>query len=254
MINKFSKFLLAIAIVYLGLCAVLYFFQNSLIYFPQKASPASGTTTMRLVTEQAELVITQRERRGAKAIIYFGGNAEDVNGSLPTLVSVFPEHAIYLVHYRGYGGSSGSPSELALQTDAKVVFDKLRQEHDSISLVGRSLGSGVATYLASVRPVTRLVLVTPYNSALELAQQKFPMFPISWLLRDKFESWKYAQQVLAPTVLIAAEHDEIIPMSSTRALLENFRQGQAQLLVIRGTGHNTISQKTDYVRALQSGM
>lgn len=254
MINKFSKFLVAIAIVYLGLCAVLYSFQNSLIYFPQKASPASGMTTMRLVTEQAELVITQRERRGAKAIIYFGGNAEDVNRSLPTLVSAFPEHAIYLVHYRGYGGSSGSPSELALQMDAKAVFDKLRQQHDSISLVGRSLGSGVATYLASVRPVSRLVLVTPYNSILELAQQKFPMFPISWLLRDKFESWKYAQQVSAPTVLIAAENDEIIPMRSTRALHTNFRQGQAQLLIIKGTGHNTVSQKPDYVRALQGDM
>ena len=252
MSNKLSKLVIGLGVVYAGLCAVLYFYQNSFIYFPQQSSRPPGATTMRLATEQAELVITTRPRNGAKALIYFGGNAEDVSRSLPSLVSAFPAHAFYLLHYRGYGGSSGTPSELALQADAKVLFDKLRLEHDNITVLGRSLGSGVATYLASVRPVSRLVLITPYNSILELAQQKFPMFPVAWLLRDKYESWKYAKQVTAPTLLIAAEHDEIIPFESTTKLLKTFDQTRSKLLVIKGAGHNTISLRNDYVQALQT--
>jgi pimeloyl-ACP methyl ester carboxylesterase len=75
---------------------------------------------------------------------------------------------------------------------------------------------------------------------MELAAQRFPYLPVSWLLVDKFESWKYAAQVTAPTLLIAAEHDEVIPAASTARLYARFKPGTAALKVLPGTSHNTV--------------
>ncbi len=240
-----------VALVYLGLCAALFLFQRSLIYFPQPRSLANGTSTITLPADGAEVIVTVRPNHGPNALLYFGGNAEDVSYSLPSLSGAFPDHAIYLLHYRGYGGSSGKPSEAVLFTDALALFDRIRTEHKYITVVGRSLGSGVAVHLASLRPVARLILVTPYDSIQDLAARQFPYFPVRWLLLDKFESWKYAPKVTAPTLLIAAGQDEVIPRMSTESLLARFRGGIAVLKVVMGTSHNTISESPEYILLLK---
>jgi pimeloyl-ACP methyl ester carboxylesterase len=240
-----------VALVYIGLCGVLFLYQRNLIYFPQPRSPGSGATTLTLPADGAQVLVTASQRSGPNALLYFGGNAEDVSYSLPSLSTAFPDYAVYLLHYRGYGGSSGKPSEAALFADALALFDKVRIEHQDIVVVGRSLGSGVAVHLASLRPVARLVLVTPYDSLQELAAQQFPYFPVRWLLLDKFESWRYAQQVAAPTLVVAAEHDEVIPRTSTEALYKRFRTGVASFKVVAGTSHNTISESPEYMPLLK---
>ena len=195
--------------------------------------------------------VTAMPRKGLDAVVYFGGNAEDVNFSLPGLAAAFPEHAIYLMHYRGYGGSSGKPSEEALVADALVLFDKVSTEHPNVVLIGRSLGSGIAVHLASLRPVARLVLVTPYDSLVEMAAKQFPYLPIRWILLDKYESWKYAAQVTAPTLIVAAERDKVIPRTSTEALYARFHTGVAALRVVAGASHNTISESPEYALLLK---
>jgi len=255
MARAVTIFVAILLLGYLALCAALFAYQRSLIYFPQPKSWGGPATTQQLQVKDAELVITTRQAAGPKAIVYFGGNAEDVSANLPSFAQAFPGHAIYLLHYRGYGGSSGSsgsPTEAALQSDALVLFDHVSKTHADVTVVGRSLGSGVAVWVASQRPVSRLILVTPYNSIQELAAQRFPYFPISWLLVDKFESWKYAPQVTAPTLLIAAEHDEVIPAASTEKLYAQFKKGTATLKMLPGTSHNTISQHPQYLALFQS--
>ena len=241
----------AAALIYLGLCGFLFLYQRNLIYFPQPRSPGSDATTLKFPADGAQVLVTARQRSGPSALLYFGGNAEDVSYSLPSLSTAFPDYAVYLLHYRGYGGSSGKPSETALFADALALFDKIRTEHQDIVVVGRSLGSGVAVHLASLRPVARLVLVTPYESLQELAAAQFPYLPVRWLLLDKFESWRYAQQVTAPTLLVAAEHDEVIPRASTEALYKRFRTGIASFKVVAGTSHNTISESPEYMPLLK---
>jgi pimeloyl-ACP methyl ester carboxylesterase len=241
-------------LAYLAICAALFAFQRSLIYFPQPKSWGGPATTLHLKVKDAELVVTTRQSAGPKAIIYFGGNAEDVSANLASFSEAFPAHALYLLHYRGYGASTGSPTEAALQSDALALFDHVSKTHSSVVVVGRSLGSGVAVWVASQRPVSRLVLVTPYNSIQELAAQRFPYFPIAWLLTDKFESWKYAAQVTAPTLLISAEHDEVIPAASTGQLLTHFKAGTAVLKMLPGTSHNTVSQHPGYLALFQSAL
>ena len=241
-----------LAVVYAAICLLLFFYQRSLIYFPQPASRAAGADTMALHPEGARVLVTTRSMPSKNAVIYFGGNAEDVTYSLPTLAEAFPGQALYLMNYRGYGGSTGAPSEAALVADALMLFDQVAAEHASITVIGRSLGSGVAVHLASLRPkVARLVLVTPYNSIQELAAKQFSWVPVRWILQDKFESWRYAEQVAAPTLLVAAERDEVIPASSTEALLGHFRKGLATIAVVSGVGHNDISNDAAYLQLLR---
>lgn len=245
--------LAAIVIVaYLAACAALFVFQRSLIYFPQPRSAAGNASIMTLPVDGADVVVSVRERRGSSAVIYFGGNAEDVSQSLAELAAAFPDRTLYLMHYRGYGGSSGTPSETALVADALLLFDRAHTQHANIVVIGRSLGSGVAVQLASARPAERLVLVTPYDSVLGLAAGQFPYVPVRWLLHDKFESGKYAAKITAPTLLIAAENDEVIPRSSTETLHARFATGVALLRVVSGTGHNTISSSPEYTALLRA--
>jgi pimeloyl-ACP methyl ester carboxylesterase len=239
------------ALSYLGLCAAVFLLQRSLLDFPQPRSATEGASTLTLPVDAARILVTVRPHEGPNALLYFGGNAEDVTQSLPGLVAAFPTHALYLLHYRGYGGSSGRPSEAALVGDALALFDQVRSEHPSVVAVGRSLGSGVAIQLAGQRPVARLVLVTPYESILEIAQGRFPFLPVRWLLLDKFESWRHATRVTAQTLLIVAANDAVIPRKSSEALHGRFPAGRASLRVIADVGHDDISLSPDYLRLLQ---
>ncbi|MDR6926057.1 pimeloyl-ACP methyl ester carboxylesterase [Pseudomonas sp. BE134] len=243
-----------IAALYLALCAALFVFQRALIYFPQPSAVDTPASLLTLAVEDAQVQVTVRPHDGPNALIYFGGNAEDVSRNLAGFSQAFPEHALYLMHYRGYGASTGSPSEEAIARDALTLFDTVYNRHPTIAVVGRSLGSGVAVRLASQRPASRLILITPYDSLEGVAKQRFPWFPVKWLLKDRFESWRYAAHITVPTLLIAAGHDEVIPRSSTLQLYTRFAPGVATLKVIPDAGHNSLSASPEYLKLLGDGL
>ncbi len=242
--------ILALAVLlYAGACVALYVAQRSLIYYPQPRG-LGAQALERFQRGDALLQLTVRTHAGPGAVLYFGGNAEDVSASLDPLVAAFPDREIVLLHYRGYGGSGGQPSEEAFADDAAALFDRVHAAHPDVVVVGRSLGSGVAVRLASTRPVARLVLVTPYDSLMEIAQSRFRAFPVSLLLKDRYESWRYAPKVTAPVLIVAAAHDEVVPAASTARLGTRFAPGQARVVVLAGAGHNTVSDDPAYPRAL----
>lgn len=243
--------LLACLGAYAAAGLALFAAQRSFIYYPPATPMFLAPKTSTLEVPGAVLRVSERPLQGDKALIYFGGNAEDVSASLPLLDAAFPDHALYLPHYRGYLGSTGKPSERALVADALALFDRVAAGHKEIVVIGRSLGSGVAVQVAAVGPVKKLVLVTPFDSLQALAARHFPYFPVRWLLRDKYESWRHAPQVKAPTLLLVAERDEIIPAQSSERLLAHFPNGVATMQVVGGAGHNTISETAAYIPALQ---
>jgi len=249
-----SRILCILALMYLGICAVLFAFQRSMIYHPVPSAINNPDAIFKLKVADADLVVSSRPHPGTKAIIYFGGNGEDVSRDLPIFSAQFPDYALYFLHYRGYGGSSGSPSERALQADALALFDRVYAEHAEVVVMGRSLGTGVAVRLASQRPAARLILITPYDSIQAIAEQRYPYFPVRWLLKDKFESWRYAQQISVPTLLIKAEHDEVIPGINTDRLYASFRQGVASMKIIANVGHNAIGRSAEYFSVIQAGL
>lgn len=238
-----------IVALYLALCAAVFVFQRSLIYFPQTESAvATPDSRLKLSMPDADVWVSVRERAGPKALIYFGGNAEDVSRNLPSFSQAFPDYAVFLMNYRGFGGSGGAPSEEAIAEDALALFDRVYASHPQIAVIGRSLGSGVAVRLASQRPASRLILVTPYNSLEEIAVRQYPWLPVQWMLKDRFESGRYAAHIQVPTLLLAASDDQVIPRDSTQRLLTHFPKGVATLRVVPDAGHNSISEREQYLQ------
>lgn len=249
--RRWMSFLLLIGLAYLGVCLLLFVVQRSLIYYPPPRTRASEEIE-RLTVNGATLAVVVRPLPGPRALLYFGGNAEDVAWSLPELAAAYPAHALFLPYYRGYGESEGSPTEAGLHADAEALFDRVHATHPEVVVVGRSLGSSIALRLATGRPVSRLVLITPFDSLAGVGQRAFPIFPVRWLLRDRYESWRWAPAVTVPTHLIAAERDEIVPAACTKRLLGAFPPGVATLTVVAGADHNSISESPDYLAALRS--
>lgn len=233
-------------LAYLGLGVYLYLVQRSFMYFPVAENPARDSA-FEFVTADGELLKIWVIGEGRdKAVIYFGGNAEDVYHNAEDFRRTLPEHTVYLVNYRGYGGSSGSPTEAGLFSDALAIHDTLARKHGQIAIIGRSLGTGVATYLASEREVERLVLATPHDSALAIAQRMYPVYPVSLLLKDQYRSIEYVPHVTAPTLFVLAEHDRIIPREHSSRLAGAFAPGLVEQVVVADAGHNGLSGYRQY--------
>jgi alpha-beta hydrolase superfamily lysophospholipase len=96
--------------------------------------------------------------------------------------------------------------------------------------------------------VAQLILVTPYNSLVELAVQHYPWVPVKWLLKDRYESGKYAAHISVPTLLLAASDDEVVSRASTERLLHSFPDGVAMLKVVKDSAHNSISERPQYLQ------
>jgi pimeloyl-ACP methyl ester carboxylesterase len=240
------------AAAYAGLCAWLYATQRTQIYFRTPASDHPGAQPLWLESEGERVKVWSVLRDGPRALIYFGGNAEDVAGNIDVFAAMFPEHSLYLVNYRGYGGSGGQPSESALQADALAVHAHVRAAHREVALMGRSLGAGVAVYLASERPVVRLILVTPFDSLASVAQSHMRWLPVRWLLRDRYDSAIRAHSIRAPVLVVIAAEDEIIPRARTDALVSEFRPGQVRVVVIAGASHNTLDLSPKYLQSVRA--
>ena len=241
---------LLLVAAYAGCCVLLYVKQRTFQYFPTPRRLAPTRLAGTYQNGDTLLQLTVRPHAGPGAVLYFGGNAEDVSSSVDPLLAAFPEREIVMLHYRGYGGSAGTPTEADITADAAGLFDKVHALHPDVIVIGRSLGTGVAARLASTRPVARLVLVTPYDSLLGIAQSGFPLFPVRWLLIDKYETWRYVPRITAPVLILRAERDETIPAASTESLRDRFPAGQVQYVVVPGASHNTILDDPLYVKSL----
>ena len=249
MLRKLPLFALAaIATVYLAFCGLLYLSQRAYIYYPvprQHDAPA-----FILKRGDADIVVSTNGLDSPRAVLYFGGNAEDVSQAVALLARAFPDRSVYAMHYRSYGGSTGTPSEQALVSDAKQLFERVAKDRTGIVVVGRSLGSGIAIQVAADHPAERLVLVTPYDSIAGLAASRFRLFPVGLLLRDKYESWRYATRIKVPTTLIVASDDQVIPKASSLQLAGRFAPGIASVVEFPGAGHNDVSDAPSYIQAL----
>ena len=242
--------LTTVILVYIGLCAFLYLTQRSLIYFRVPESRHVAAEDLRLEVDGATVQIWRLNADKEDAIIYFGGNAENVAYNIGDFTRFFPDKALYLVNYRGYGASTGRPSEAALTSDALAIYDHASRTHANISIIGRSLGSGVAIFLAATRPTQKLVLVTPWDSMVNIARSAYPIFPVSVLLKDRYDSLSHTGNISMPTLLLIAERDEFIPMKSSLSLAEALDPELTTVTVVDHAGHNTIQNYDQYSIAL----
>lgn len=165
--------------------------------------------------------------RGANTplVVMYGGNAMNV-GQFANLAASDPTRSYLLMNYRGYGGSTGTPDEKAIVADAKLSIRYARNcmgnPTAQLYLVGFSLGSGVATQLATTESPAGLILVCPFDSMTTVACNVVPFFP-RLLPLDTWQNVKYAPQVTCPVTIMRANYDDVIPADSTEKLIRAFR-------------------------------
>lgn len=239
--------------LYTILCGYLYLIQRSILYYPTPPTQ-SKADIFTYTSENHSLEVFRLERHKPQAVLYFGGNAEDVSQSVDNLALLFPHHTIFLPSYRGYGNSGGKPSEQALLADGLALYDLLKDDYPDITLFGRSLGSGIAVHIASRRTAKKMILATPYDSLASIASHYYPFIPVGLLLHDRFDSLGKVHSVNIPTLVLIAEHDEVIPRRNSENLAAALKQDKTTVTVIAGTGHNTIDLSPAYRQAIQTFM
>lgn len=242
----------------LALAVLAFLLQDRMIFMPQPISAYSRKNiTPRYQQHEFRVQVNGVDLHGwllpsdhQRLVLYYGGNAEEVSFNLDDFSQRF-EASVLCLNFRGYGMSDGKPSEKTLFADAVAVYDHITKEFPNkrIILIGRSLGSGVASYLASKRDVDRLVLVTPFDSMQSVASTYYPFLPVSLLLRHKFRSDQFVADLQTPTLVIGANNDEIIPRKNTERLIQSFAT-PPQVAWIAGTGHNNIQSAPAYWAAL----
>ncbi|MEO6518281.1 MAG: alpha/beta fold hydrolase [Pseudoxanthomonas sp.] len=242
----------ALLLGYAAICAVLYFNQRDLLYFPAATKVAAAATDFSLSRQGVTLRGWKLNPGKHRALIYFGGNAERLENSRDDFARLFPERTVYLLSYRGYGASDGQPTEAALFGDALALYDAVRVQRAQadIAVIGRSLGSGVASYLASQRPVKKLALVTPFDSIAELAQSHNRWLPARWLVSNAYASKHYLQQYAGSLLILRAGRDQVVPPANTDQLIAALT-GPATVVNFPQADHNDIAQDPRYQQALQ---
>ncbi|MBI9089658.1 MAG: alpha/beta hydrolase [Desulfobacterium sp.] len=255
-ILEIVKIALIVAGAVLGL---VYVFQSRLIFFPQKIPDQSRERFkeygVRVPSQGCELhgwFVNNTISATSPLIIYYGGNAEEVSASLWE-AEKFRSASFLFMNYRGYGDSTGRPSEQGILMDALTVFDWVVAEYGvdpgHVVLMGRSLGTGVAVHVASERRVAGLILVTPFDSLINVAKSIYPFLPVEKLLRHRFDSLALAPGMDTPMLAVIADQDEIIPNPNSLTLI-NAWAGPVETLVVKGAGHNDISQFDAYFRGI----
>ncbi len=236
-------------ILYVGFGFMLYVMQRDMMYLP--TPEVAHPHTEKIFTNEGESIKTVvLDEHQPNAILYFGGNSEAVERNAEKFQQTLAGFAVYLVKYRGYGGSSGSPTERAIYSDAEYIFEQLESRYETVSVIGRSLGSGVATMLAAKRNVEKLALITPFDSAESVAKRLYPVYPISWLLKDKYDSLSRVEAIRVPTLIIIAELDRVITKEHALRLADAFPPAQISVEMLANTGHNNLDYNQKYFDAL----
>ncbi|MFC5568896.1 alpha/beta hydrolase [Lysobacter yangpyeongensis] len=244
---------LPLTMAYLGLCGFMYVRQRDLVYCPQDTRVEATQTNFSLVNGDVTLrgwVVNPGRKR---ALVYFGGNSEPIQGNRGSFARWFPEHTVYLVSYRGFGASEGQPDEASLASDALLLFDHVRRLHPrvGIDVIGYSLGSGVAAHVAAQRRVRRLALITPYDTLVDVGQAHYRWLPIHLLARDRFDSVSNLSRRTGPTLVVRAGRDRVIPAASTQRLIDALPR-RPQVLELPTAEHGNVARAPGFVRTLRA--
>lgn len=248
---------------YVAICVGLFLAQRRLIYFP----PAGyGTTPRDLGLAYEDLTLTTEDgvglaawlvlRDGARATVLFcHGNADNMS-DLCTSVRALHQlgYSVLLFDYRGYGRSRGQPSEVGLYRDAEAAWRYLTEVRglpaNRIVIAGRSLGGAVAIDLAARHAPAALVVECTFASLVDIGQRQYPLLPVGWLCRDRFESIKKIPKVSCPKLFLQGTADELIPLEDARRLFAAAAEPK-QLIETPGQHNNAgFEYSSDYTRRL----
>jgi len=237
------------ATFYLGFLGLLWVMQDWMIFpAPSEVGPAvsvSGFELFPITTTDGERLNAYHHRAeaGEPTVIVFHGNGGTASRMIGHGKALADEgYGVLLAEYRGYAGSTGSPSQAALVEDAVLTYDLLRKADDRpIAVWGHSLGAAIAVQLADQRPVAAMVLESPFDSVVSMAQQQFWWLPVLYLLRHPFQSDAVIGNVEAPILIMHGDQDEVVPLEAGKRL-HAAAPPKTQFTLIEGAGHNNVTR------------
>ncbi len=235
--------------IYILFAALIYLFQRKLQYFPDPSGVPvpegreySGLETVALITSDG-LRVLGWYWPGSRPVtlIIFHGNAGHRGHRLTWMANLRAlSCGIFILDYRGYGGSEGWPSEEGLYHDGEAALKWLKQRgSDKLVYLGESLGCGVAVELATRHPPEAVILQSGFSSALDVARKAYPYLPVGLLMKDRFENRKKVAKIRCPVLVIHGERDSIIPIQLGRALFEAANEPK-EWFPISGADHNDL--------------
>ena len=250
-----GNLVLTVAIIYAAVVALMFFAQRKLMYLPDRTR--SAPTAVGLAGEEVALDTLDGERvlvwhippQGEKpVVIYFQGNGGGLNLRAGRFRKMTGDGlGLVAVNYRGYGGSTGSPSESGLLTDAAAAhaFAVGRYPAGRIVLWGESLGTGVAVALAAERPVARVLLESPYLSTVSIAAAVYPFLPVRLLMKDQFRTDERIGKVTVPVLVLHGALDHVVPIAHGERLYGMIR-GPKRFVRLDRAEHNDHDQHGGY--------
>ncbi len=233
---------------YLIFLVLLFVFQEKLIF--QRVKPdflVYKRLALRAITIKAKDGIFLQgwhskgqtlNKKSKKCLIYFGGNAQDTSTMLPVLEG-FNVDELFTFNYRGYGLSEGSPSEKKLYSDALEIFDYVQAQHTNSELIiiGHSLGSAIAGYVAKHRPLSKLILLCPLHSISKIGKERF--YVPTFAIKHRFELASTAKNIHTETLVIIAQNDTIIPLTHSKTIFINLPKNK-MIQTISDCNHNEL--------------
>jgi fermentation-respiration switch protein FrsA (DUF1100 family) len=245
------KLVLVLAFAWVLVALAAYIGQRRLTYFPNRARVLPSAVGLADVEEKVlntpdgERVLAWygKARPGQPTLLYFHGNggslferAERVRRFMGAGLGV------YIMAYRGYGGSSGFPSEAANIADAGLTYDDVTAQGvaaERLIVYGESLGTSIAARIALDRPAAGLVLEAPFTSAVEVGARAYPYLPVSLLLKDRYETNTYIARVRIPVLVLHGERDRTIPVAMGREIYGLVRAPK-RLAIFPNGGHSDL--------------
>lgn len=226
-----KSFLLIALGVYVGIVALMYVAQRALMYFPEtvRTAPADAglpeaQEAMLDSAEGARVIVWHVPPKGDKPVfLYFHGNGASLRYRVGRFRALTADGSgLVALSYRGYGGSTGSPSEEGLIADgeAAYAFAISRYPAGRLVLWGESLGGGVAVALAAKHTVGAIVLEAPFTSAADIAFSAYPFIPVRLLMKDQFRSDERIGKIRAPLLVLHGQRDWVVPFAYGRRLFE----------------------------------
>jgi uncharacterized protein len=238
---------------YVGLVALLYFAQRTIQYFPERfrtAPDAAGLPQAEEVTldtaDGERVIVWHVPPRGDKPVfLYLHGNGASLRWRADRYRDLIADGSgLVALSYRGYGGSSGSPTEPGLIEDARAAyaFATARYPAERIVLWGESLGTALAVALAAEKPVARVVLQSPFTSAADIGARRYWFVPVRLLMKDQYRSDLRIGKVTAPVLVLHGNRDDIVPIAYGERLYELINAPK-RFVRFPDAGHNDLGTR-----------
>ncbi len=260
---KFLKWFKIIALIYIMIGVALYFLQDKFIFHPKKL-PADYLYKFDVPFRQIDLPVNEEKnlsivqftvpdsiRKGI--VLYFHGNRENINRYAPFAQNFTRNnYEVWMIDYPGYGKSTGKRKEKILYEDALTLYKMAisKVAADSIIIYGKSLGTGIAAQLASVRDCKKLILETPYYSMDALAKYYFFIFPVVPMMKYSIPTYQYFEYINAPVTIFHGTKDRVIPYKHAKKLAA--LQKGVELIKIEKGRHNNLNDFTLFHQKLDS--